>query len=548
VIKRLFFLLVCLGLSAFAYSLDYIKNAPKSFARDFVIERFLEQNITSDEARLVYALLKSPKKAHKKLLLERTGDSALKTDLQCEQLENLELNSSCLLKNLSLSKLTKKLMDKELTHRQIQELAQKIKEEDENSFLILSGIASGNPAVFLASRPKLYLKAFFNSHKNYRRAVFNISLDLKLVEGLSKESDFARFVKFSLFDKKLPLLAESIVKVDVQSGDGEALFYIGLLSLKAGDTAKAKTALEQSMIMSNDAKKDRARFWLYLITKDEEWLRRIMERGALNFYSANASERLGVPFPNYKKLVLNDEKESPIDIKDPFEWLTIENSLSKMKKGELVELSKKFDAKGLEPFYLRIKEAKGEATANVFLLNYTEHMKDASIDEKALFLAIARQERAFIPSDVSSAYALGVMQIIPLLAEELDGKYKNKRKLTELFDPKYNVPLAIKHFQKLRAKNNNEVIFVAMSFNAGEGFFKRVTDEGLFAFDDEKTNKYEPFWSIENIPYDETRHYVKKVATNFVVYKKILGEKASLSQILKNLESPHQTVHASIAE
>jgi soluble lytic murein transglycosylase len=541
-------LLVCLGLSAFAYSLDYIKNAPKSFARDFIIERFLEQNISSNEAYQVYALLKSPKKSHKKLLLERTGDNGLKADAQCEQLENLELNVSCILKNLSLSKLTKKLMDKELTQQQIQALSQKIKDENEDNFLILSAIASGNPAIFLASAPKLYLKAFFNSHKSYRRAVFNTSLDPKIVEELAKRNDFARFVKFSLFDKELSALADSLVRADVESVDGEAMFYIGLLSLKAGDTTKAKAAFERSMFLSGDAKKDRARFWLYLVTKDEGWLKKIIERGALNFYSANASERLDAPFPSFSKLVLEGEKESPIDIKDPFEWLKIENSLSKMKKGELVELSKKFDAKGLEPFYLRIKEAKGEPSANVFLLNYTEYMKDASIDEKALYLAIARQESAFIPTDISSAYALGVMQIIPLLAEELDGKYKNKQKLIDLFDPKYNVPLAIKHFRKLLAKNNQEVIFVAMSFNAGEGFFKRVTGDGLFAFDDERTNKYEPFWSIENIPYDETRHYAKKVATNFVVYKKILGESANLSQILKNLASPHQTAHASIAK
>jgi len=541
-------LLVLISLSAFAYTLEYIKSGPKSYARDFIIERYLEQDVSADEARQAFALLKSPKKSHKKLLLTKTDDEGLKSDFECEKLANLELNSSCILKNLSLSKLTKKLVDGELTLVGIQEFAQKIKDEDEDSFLVLAAIASGDPASFLANKPRHYLKAFFNSHKSYRRAVFNTKLDANATLLLSKQGDFARFVKFALFDKELGLLAASLKISEDDTSDSEALFYLGLLSLKYDDKEQAVKMFERSVVSATqDVKKDRARFWLYLVTKQEEWLRFIVSSGRLNFYSVNASEMLGTSFPRHKKLLLLEKKESPIDIKDPFEWLSIERSLSKMKKGELNALANKFDAKGLEPFYLRILEAKGESVSNVFLLNYTEYMKDASLDEKAMYLAIARQESAFIPTDISSAFALGVMQIIPLLAEELETKYKNKKKLSELFDPKINVPLAIKHFKKLRAKYK-DIVFIAMSFNAGEGFFKRVTDEGLFAFDDEKTNSYEPFWSIENIPYDETRHYAKKVSTNYVAYKKILGGEASLVQILQNLKSPRQTERVSSAE
>jgi soluble lytic murein transglycosylase len=80
----------------------------------------------------------------------------------------------------------------------------------------------------------------------------------------------------------------------------------------------------------------------------------------------------------------------------------------------------------------------------------------------------------------------------------------------------------------LMSKLNDNPLFVSYAYNGGIGFTKRKV-LNYFKFKGE----YEPFFSMEMVPYSESREYGKKVLTNYVIYKTLLGEKTTLHEILK---------------
>ena len=50
-----------------------------------------------------------------------------------------------------------------------------------------------------------------------------------------------------------------------------------------------------------------------------------------------------------------------------------------------------------------------------------------------------------------------------------------------------------------------------------------------------KRGRFEPFLSIETIPFPETRKYGKKVLANYIIYRQILKKEVSLHDILEEM-------------
>ncbi len=50
-----------------------------------------------------------------------------------------------------------------------------------------------------------------------------------------------------------------------------------------------------------------------------------------------------------------------------------------------------------------------------------------------------------------------------------------------------------------------------------------------------KTGKFEPFLSMELVPYQESRIYGKKVLANYIVYRHLLNDSIKISDIFENL-------------
>ncbi len=127
--------------------------------------------------------------------------------------------------------------------------------------------------------------------------------------------------------------------------------------------------------------------------------------------------------------------------------------------------------------------------------------------------ALIRQESLFNPNAYSKAGAIGLMQLMPYTAKRTAKKNISTQ---DLFDPKLNLQIGIKHFKKLIDKYNNYFLAVA-AYNAGS----KAVNRWIKKYD----NLNNIFLFIELIPYYETRNYVKIVYRNSFYYKKLLFKK-----------------------
>jgi len=126
--------------------------------------------------------------------------------------------------------------------------------------------------------------------------------------------------------------------------------------------------------------------------------------------------------------------------------------------------------------------------------------------------SIIRQESAFNPLSVSGANAYGLMQIIPqtgmALAAKLGFEDFSKR---ILLNPKKNIMMGTRYISDLSKKYDGNFILAAAHYNAGpivKGWWKNRLSDDIEEF-------------IENIPYKETRNYIKLIIRNFFSYKLI---------------------------
>lgn len=132
-----------------------------------------------------------------------------------------------------------------------------------------------------------------------------------------------------------------------------------------------------------------------------------------------------------------------------------------------------------------------------------------------LVLAIMKTESNFRTTAVSSAGALGDMQLMPGTVKAIS------RKTGVPLDPRmvasnrnYNVAVGSHHFADLLAKYTGNVTLAAAAYNAGSG----ASDGWIARFGDPRTNSIDIVDWIELIPFRETRGYVKKVVSNYVAY------------------------------
>lgn len=522
----------------FGVSLDSLKKEPSGYAKDLFLLDILKGDISSKEAYEAFFLTKTPKSEHSSLLLKKTGSKKLAKLFDCMDsniTKALKKTPECAELGVNYKKISNLLM---LGSSEPVELSKNISEaapEKAAKIELLSKIALERRALDAKS-----VEIYFETSKEFRAAFFNTQIDDTNIDAILAAPNTKRFVKWVLFDANQTNLQKSIAKAEPKSSyDEETLFFMGLTKLKQGEEALGCFKMAAENAKSVDGR-DRALFWAYLSSKSQEFLKQLSNGNEVNFYSTLAKEMLGVKQKNIEFLEPDDAKESvsnELNTTSPFYWQRFRDQVKKAGRHELEKLAKTmFEQKDAEAYYTYAKEKLDGYKKEYFLLPYKEVFKDFNESQKTLLHAIGKQESLFIPGDVSSAYAIGVMQIIPILAEELAQKRKEKLSFFELFEPSKNISYAATHFKWLESKVGHPTL-IAVSYNAGYGFFRRIEKEGLFRFDDDAMLAYEPFWSIENIPYDETRNYAKKVSLNYSVYSEKFGEKITLTRLLENLVS-----------
>lgn len=146
--------------------------------------------------------------------------------------------------------------------------------------------------------------------------------------------------------------------------------------------------------------------------------------------------------------------------------------------------------------------------------------------DRSLVYAIARQESAFNRLAVSSAKAMGLMQVMPgtgRIVARKNGVAFDAKKL--LHDPVYNAQIGAAEIGSLVQDYDGCHVLAFAAYNAGRGRVK----EWVARYGDPRNPNVDPVDWVERIPFTETRNYVQRVMENVQVYRARFGGGAKLA-------------------
>lgn len=127
-----------------------------------------------------------------------------------------------------------------------------------------------------------------------------------------------------------------------------------------------------------------------------------------------------------------------------------------------------------------------------------------------LMLSIAREESYFNPEAISYVGAKGLMQLMPATASEIAAK-KNLGYF-DLMDPSSNIKLGNHYYAYIKSLLSGMDVSAIASYNGGIGSVTRWKKSLNYS----DTDSF-----VEQIPYEETQNYVKKVFRSYWNYVRI---------------------------
>ncbi len=397
-----------------------------------------------------------------------------------------------------------------------------------------------NMSEFIKQPPHKFLKLFSKLSSWHIQKYLNSPIPRSYMLRLAQDRGFNIFAK-KVLSSPATNLRNSIIGIKSPYTKAEASFYLALFNLndKILATYYLQRARENAI---SQFKRDRATLWLYLITKDKKYLKKLTYSPELNIYSLYAYENLQKTFNNLVTSFHSKKKKPPFDVDDPLSWAKIRAKTYKKivhltYKQKINYLTKMFKTKESEPHLAYF--LKDINPNNYFLFYHDEYLKSYPKKRQALILAIARQESEFIPTAISPSFALGLMQFMPFLVDHTAKKlgYENF-KYEDIFKPKIAYEFANDHLDFLENRLFNPLL-VAYAYNGGIGYTRRnILQKNYF-----KLNSYEPFYSLEMITPREPMHYAKKVVANYVVYCNLLGVPITVTELLerlKDIDSNHR--------
>jgi len=140
--------------------------------------------------------------------------------------------------------------------------------------------------------------------------------------------------------------------------------------------------------------------------------------------------------------------------------------------------------------------------------------------DRSIVYSIVRQESAFDQNDLSTANAMGLMQVTPEAGRHVASRFGvryDQKKLRQ--DAVYNTQMGAAELGELLQIYRGSYILAFAAYNAGQGRVK----EWLERYGDPRDPAVEPVDWVERIPFAETRNYVQRVMENLQVYRIRLG-------------------------
>lgn len=521
----------------FKVTLEWLENKPKSNERDFFIVQFLNYDTTTkEEAQKAYDLRRGYNASLEKLYNQKFAQELNEEEKFCKNADFKTLikqDSSCIETALdSVNKLFK------LSKKELHYLIPKIK--DENLKENLQILASKNIFKELSvNKHSKFIEFFFATNGQDRLKYFNRKLTKELLENIVLDRDFDKFLRVVIFNNEYKNIQKSLyILNENQNLTAYNSFLLGINEVNHNNSKLAnnffKISYKKSFLRSQ---KDNALFWLYLTSDDKNYLEELANSYDTNLYSLYAKEILNKYPTNIIYSLDTNKNSSNFNIYDSFAWFDINKDVrSELNEEKLAKYYDILDTKETKTHLAYILERYDNFKTQYFLTPYRDIIKEQGIFKELLIYAIARQESRFIPSAISVAGAQGIMQIMPFLSEDIARRLKEPYNIYEQFIPEKNLKYASFHLDNLIKQFDSNPLFVAYAYNGGAGYTKNQLKKGLFT----KTNKYEPFLSMEMISYQETKEYGKRVLANFYIYNNYLNSenKISLSTIFQNLKQP----------
>ncbi len=150
----------------------------------------------------------------------------------------------------------------------------------------------------------------------------------------------------------------------------------------------------------------------------------------------------------------------------------------------------------------------------------TKHAARNNLDPFLVY-AIIREESWFNKEAVSPAGALGLMQLMPGTAKRVAKESYAGRE--SLFDPEVNIELGTRFFADRLGQFDGNIFLAIASYNAGP----EAVGKWMTKLDGAELDEF-----IENIPYKETREYVKKVFRSYMEYLRLYNEDTRIDTLL----------------
>ena len=154
-----------------------------------------------------------------------------------------------------------------------------------------------------------------------------------------------------------------------------------------------------------------------------------------------------------------------------------------------------------------------------------EHQMDP-----ALVKAVVAAESNFDSRAVSHAGALGLMQLMPATGRAVARKIRLPYSgLVTLTDPESNIRLGTSYLGQMADRFDGNAVLATAAYNAGPHRVDRWLPES--------GNEDARIW-IENIPFNETRKYVKRVfSAQAIFHWRMTGQLRRITEELHTIEA-----------
>jgi len=317
----------------------------------------------------------------------------------------------------------------------------------------------------------------------------------------------------------------------------EQLVWRARIALRQENWPEVKRAIER---LSPPARSEPAwSYWLgraMLALGERESGRALLDRiaGGHHFYGRLAAEELGMPL----RIPPVESPPAPNEVAEVEAMAGLRRALALYRLGmrEEATLEWIWTVRALDDRALlaaaelarrngiwdrAINTADRTVAAHDFTLRYLTPYREVlskesrvrQLEEPWVF-GLVRQESRFIPDVVSSAGAVGLMQLLPSTARWAAKKIGMRGfHPSRISRPEVNAVLGAFYLRHVLDEFEGSQILAAAAYNAGPGRAHRWRD----------VRPLEGAIYIETIPFAETRQYVKNVMANTVYYAALLG-------------------------